>query len=150
MEMLKTIEVSELGEKITGKQNKIFKQIFTLSINAAGETFKGSFEIDKNVKEIIGIQISSDREDILYYRGTQTIKINDEAFLHENSESKLLMCGINLAPNQRYCRLGKINPRNRKVDLIYTDSGSDLIVDFETYKVYLYVYSSLLHHPKFH
>lgn len=125
------------------KQNKIIKQVFSLNIDSAGETFKGSFEVDKNADKIIGIAISSDREDIVYYRGSQIIKINEEEFFPEGYESKQLMCGINLSPNQRYYRLGKINPGNRKIDLIYTDSGNDSYAAFEAHKVYLYVFSTL-------
>jgi hypothetical protein len=130
-------------KKMPNKQNKIIKQVFTLTIDTAASTFKGSFEVDRNAEKIIGVQISSDREDIAYYRGTQIIKINDEEFFPEGFESKQLMCGINLNPNQRYYRLGKINPGNRKVDLIYTDSGNDAVIEFDTHKIYLYVYSVL-------
>ncbi|CAN5729426.1 hypothetical protein BH11BAC7_BH11BAC7_21350 [soil metagenome] len=128
---------------MANKQNKIIKQLFTLTIDSAGETFKGSFEVDKNAEKIIGVAISSDREDIVYFRGSQIIKINDEEFFPEGYETKQLMCGINLSPNQRYYRLGKINPGNRKVDLIYTDSGNNSVAGFETHKIYLYVFSML-------
>jgi len=123
------------------KQNKIIKERFTLSVTSSGETFKDSFEVDKNADKIIGITISSDRDDILYYRGTQAIKINDEEFFPEGFESKHLMSGINVPPNERYFRLGRINPGNRKVEIIYTDSGIDDMVDFTQHKVYLYVFS---------
>jgi hypothetical protein len=128
---------------MANKQNKIIKQVFALTVSTAATTVKGSFEVDKNAEKIIGVQISSDREDIAYYRGTQIIKINDEEFFPEGFESKHLMCGINVNPNQRYFRLGKINPGNRKVELIYTDSGNDAVAAFDTHKIYLYVYSVL-------
>jgi hypothetical protein len=124
------------------KQNKIIKERFTVNVTAAGETFKASFEVDKNADKIIGIAISSDRDDILYYRGTQAIKINDEEFFPETYESKLLMSGINVSPNERYFRLGRINPGNRKVEIIYSDSGNDDMITFMAHRVYLYVYST--------
>ena len=123
------------------RQNKIIKERFTLEITSAGETFKDSFEVDKNADKIIGIALSSDRDDIIYYRGSQIIKINDEEFFPEGFESKLLMCGINVPPNERYFRLGRINPGNRKVEIIYTDSGIDDMVSFSQHRVYLYVFS---------
>lgn len=123
------------------KQNKIIKERFTLDSTIDGGTVKGSFEVDKNAEKIIGIAISSDRDDIVYYRGSQVIKINDEEFFPEGFESKHLMSGINVAPNQRFFHLGKVNPGNRKVDISYTDSGKAGMVGFEAHKVYLYVYS---------
>lgn len=123
------------------KQNKIIKERFTLEVTSAAETFKQSFEVDKNADKIIGVAVSSDRDDILYYRGTQAIKINDEEFFPENYESKHLMSGINVSPNERYFRLGRINPGNRKVEIIYTDSGLSDMVDFAQHKVYVYVFS---------
>lgn len=129
------------------KQNKIIKERFTLDVTAAAQTFKRSFEVDKNADKIIGIAISSDRDDILYYRGAQAIKINDEEFFPENFESKHLMSGINVSPNERYFRLGRINPGNRKVEIIYTDSGVDDMIVFAQHRVYLYVYSLRIVEP---
>lgn len=123
------------------KQNKIIKERFTLQITAGGGTFKGTFEVDKNADKIIGVSVSSNRDDILYYRGTQAIKINDEEFFPEQFESKHLMSGMNVPPNERYFRLGRINPGNRKVDIVYTDSGDSGMVEFAVHKVYLYVFS---------
>jgi hypothetical protein len=124
------------------KQNKIIKERFSVDITEAGKTFKKSFEVDKNADKIIGIALSSDRDDIIYYRGTQAIRINDEEFFPEGFESKLLMSGINVPPNERYFRLGRINPGNRKVEIIYTDSGSDDMIPFTAHKVFLYVFST--------
>lgn len=123
------------------KQNKIIKERFTIDVPAASASYKGTFEIDKNADKIIGVSISTDRDDIVYYRGTQIIKINDEEFFPEGFESKHLMSGINVSPNERYFRLGRINPGNRKVEIIYTDSGISDMVAFTAHKVYLYVFS---------
>lgn len=123
------------------KQNKIIKDKFTIEISTPASTVKGSFEVDKNADRIIGIALSSDRDDILYYRGTQAIKINDEEFFPEGFESKNLMCGINVPPNERCYRIGRIKPGNRKVDISYTDSGFSDMVDFSVHRVYLSVYS---------
>ena len=124
------------------KQNKIIKERFTVDVPTAATTFKKAFEVDKNVDKIIGIAISSDRDDIMFFRGSQVIKINDEEFFPEGFESKLLMCGINVPPNERYFRLGRINPGNLKVEIIYTDSGLDDMVSFAAHKVFLYVFST--------
>jgi len=130
------------------KQNKIIKEVFTLEITSEGEAHKGTFEVDKNADKILGVAISSDRDDIAYYRGSQMIKINDEEFFPENYESKHLMSGLNVPPNLRYYRLGRIDPGNRKVEIVYTDSGLGDIVAFANHRIFLYVYSSLIVEPK--
>ena len=126
------------------KQNKIIREKFTVDVSDSGETFKGSFEVDKNAHRIIGIAISSDRDDIIYYRGTQSIRINDEEFFPEGYESKNLMSGLSVSPNERCYRLGRIKPGNRKVDIAYSDSGNDAMVEFAAHHVYLYVYSTCI------
>jgi hypothetical protein len=123
------------------RQNKIIKERFAIDVTASASTVKGSFEVDKNADKIIGVQISSDRDDIVYYRGMQGIKINDEEFFPENYESKHLMSGMNVPPNEKFYRLGRINPGNRKVEIIYTDSGKEDIAAFAAHQVYLYVFS---------
>lgn len=125
------------------KQNKVLKELFTIQIGSSGETVKGSFEVDKNSHRITGIEISSSRDDLLYYRGSQIVKINDEEFFPEGFESKKLMCGLNIPPHMRFYRLGSIDPGNRKVELIFTDTDNPTVAPFEPYTVILYVYSSL-------
>ena len=124
------------------KQNKIIRERFTIDVTESAGTFKGSFEVDKNAHRIIGIAISSDRDDIIYYRGTQSIRINDEEFFPEGYESKYLMSGLSVSPNERCCRIGRIKPGNRKIDIAYTDSGNDAMIEFLAHHVYLYVYST--------
>lgn len=124
------------------RQSKIIADIFTLTVNSSGGTFKGSFEVDKNAEKIIGISISSDRDDIAHYRGSQVIKINDEEFIPEGFESKRLMCGQDVPPNLRMWKFeNAIQPGNRKVDIIYTDSGKSDMSEFSPHDVYLYVFS---------
>lgn len=55
-------------------KNKIIRQRFSLYVDKTGETVSGAFEVDTNIKEVIGVLISSDREDIVYYRGSQIMK----------------------------------------------------------------------------
>lgn len=123
------------------KQNKILKHLFSIDVGSEGETYKGSFELDKSAHKIIGIEMSSNRDDVMFFRGTQAIRFNDEEFFPEGFETKKLMCGQNIVPHLRFYRLGMIDPGNRKVDLIYTDNANDA-AGFEPYKVILYVYCS--------
>ena len=97
-----------------------------------------SFELDKNIKKINGVLVTSDKDDLLYYRGTQKIEINNQEFFPENYESKLLMSGINVSPNQRYYIINTENIGNGIVKLSYTDAD-DGRTAFVPYRVSLYV-----------
>lgn len=117
---------------------KPVKKRFDLQINEAGKTVSKTFELDKNIKAVKGVLITSDKDDLLYYRGAQKIEINKEEFFPENYESKLLMSGVNVSPRLRYYDLGNVNPGNGSVKVTYTDS-EDIRVRFETYRVSLYL-----------
>lgn len=116
---------------------KIIKKRFDLQITAANQTKSDSFELDKTVLSIKGMLITSDRDDLLYYRGTQKIEINKEEIFPENYESKLLMSGINVAPRSRYYDLGGIAPGNGIIKVDYKDSNS-LLTGFTPYRVSFY------------
>ncbi len=116
---------------------KIIKKRFDLQITAANQIKSDSFELDKTILSIKGILITSDRDDLLYYRGTQKIEINKEEIFPENYESKLLMSGINVAPRSRYYDLGGITPGNGIIKVDYKDSNNDLSF-FTPYRVSIY------------
>jgi hypothetical protein len=117
---------------------KPVKKRFDIQVTAAKESITKSFELDKTIKTVRGVLVMSDKDDLLYYRGTQKIEINKEEYFPENYESKLLMSGINVPPKQRYYDLGNVNPGNGIVKLIFTDN-EDTRTPFETYRVSLYI-----------
>ena len=117
---------------------KPVKKRFDLQVSAAKETVAKTFELDKNIKSVKGVLVTSDKDDLLYYRGTQKIEINKEEYFPDNYESKLLMSGINVSPKQRYYDLGGVNPGNGIVKVTYTDNEDGRTV-FQTYRVSLYV-----------
>lgn len=114
------------------------KDRFDIQVTEANKTVSKSFELDKNIKSVKGVLVTSSRDELMYHRGTQKIEINKEEYFPENYESKLLMTGINVAPNQRYYNLGSVNPGNGIINLVYTDSD-DGITPFSPYRVSLYV-----------
>ena len=97
-----------------------------------------SFNKQREVKNVLIVLITSDKDDLLYYRGTQKIEINNEEFFPDNYESKLLMSGINVAPKQRYYDIGNVSPGNGIIKLSYTDA-EDGRTAFTPYRVSLYV-----------
>lgn len=117
---------------------KATKKRFDIKITQANSTVSDTFELDKNIVKVHGVLVTSDKDDLLYYRGTQKIEINKEEFFPENYESKLLMSGINVAPKQRYYDLGGVPPGNGRVQITYKDLD-DGRTAFVPYRVSLYL-----------
>ena len=114
------------------------KKRFDIKITQANSTVSDTFELDKNIVKVHGVLVTSDKDDLLYYRGTQKIEINKEEFFPDNYESKLLMSGINVAPKQRYYDLGGVSPGNGRVQIVYKDLDEGR-TRFEPYRVSLYL-----------
>lgn len=117
---------------------KPVKKRFDIQIAAARDSVNKTFELDKNIKAVKGVLVTSDKDDLLYYRGTQKIEINNSEFFPDNYESKLLMSGINVPPKHRYYDIGSVSPGNGIIKLSYTDT-EDGRTRFEPYRVSLYV-----------
>lgn len=123
------------ADKNMPKQN--FKR-FDISVDQANKIYSKSFELDKTITAIKGVLISSNREDLAYFRGEQKIEINKEEFFPDNYESKLLMSGINVAPNHRYYDLGSVPPGNGIIKVDYKDTDDGRTV-FAPYRLFVYV-----------
>lgn len=117
---------------------KPVKKRFDLTVKEPGRKVSQTFELDKTIVSIKGLLVTSDMDDMLYYRGSQRIEINKTELFPENYESKLLMSGINVAPGSRYYILGNINPGNGQVRLEYTDNENPK-AEFKAYRVSLYL-----------
>lgn len=117
---------------------KPIKKRFDLKVTESGKPVSQTFELDKTIKSVKGVLLTSDKDDLLYYRGSQKIEINKEEYFPENYESKLLMSGINVPPRLRYYDLGGINPGNGSVKLSYQDT-EDGRTNFVPYRVSLYL-----------
>lgn len=116
----------------------IVEKRFDIQIAQAGQTVSGKFELDKTVKVIKGIKVTSDREDLLFYRGTQKIEINGKERFEENYESKNLQSSLNVDLNNRYKDMRDTEPGNGIVAITYTDNQHQLFA-FSAYRVSLYV-----------
>lgn len=117
---------------------QIIKKRFDINITDARMNVKTEFELDKNITRITGILLTSDREDLLYYRGTQKIEINNEEIVPERYESKLLLSGMNVSPNDRYYKLNNTATGNRLLKIDYTDTP-DSRSFFSAYRVSIYL-----------
>lgn len=116
---------------------KVIRKRFDLSVTKPGETVKEEFELDKTITKVVGIAVTSDRDDLLFYRGSHRIALNGEEIFPEGYESKLLMSGIGVKPNDRYFRLER-EPGNSMVQFHYTDSNHPSTI-FTAYRVSLYI-----------
>ena len=114
------------------------KRFADISITAEGQTVKEKFELDKTVKKIKGIKLTSDREDLLFYRGTQRIVINGKERFEDNYESKNLQSSLNVDVNVRYKNMHDLEPGNGIIEVDYTDNPHPLAA-FTNYRVSLYV-----------
>jgi hypothetical protein len=116
----------------------IIKKRFDVYVTEANKNFSKSFDLDKTIQNVKGILFTSDKDDLLYYRGSQKVEINKQEIFPENYESKLLMTGINVAPNQRYYDIGNVAVGNGIVKVDYKDSDDSRTV-FENYRVSIYL-----------
>lgn len=114
------------------------KKRFDISVTEPDKIFSKSFELDKNIVSVKGILFTSDKDDMLYYRGSQKVEINKEEIFPENYESKLLLSGINVSPNNRYYDLGSQPAGNGTIKVEYKDT-EDTRAAFVPYRVSLYV-----------
>ena len=114
------------------------KKRFDISVTEPDKIFSKSFDLDKNIVSVKGILFTSDKDDLLYYRGSQKVEINKEEIFPENYESKLLLSGINVSPNNRYYDLGSQPAGNGTIKVEYKDTD-DTRAAFVPYRVSLYV-----------
>lgn len=117
---------------------KRIKKRYDLQITAAGAITSQTFELDKTVEKVHGLLFSSDRDDLMYYRGSGKIEINSDEIFPEGYETKLLMSGLNVSPNERYYNLGGVPPGNFKVKVEYKDTA-DARLQFVPYRVSIYL-----------
>ena len=123
------------------KQNPmstIVKKRFDVVITTADKVYSQSFELDKTITFIKGILLTADKEDLLYYRGSQKIEVNKQEVFPEDYASKLLMTGINISPNQRYYDTGNLPVGNGIVKIEYRDQN-DTRLAFEPYRISIYL-----------
>jgi hypothetical protein len=118
----------------------LIKERFDVDITTANQSFRAEFELDKNAQFLYGIALTSDRDDLLFYRGSQKIQLNDVELFPEGFESKLLISGLNVPPNERIVLLGNIPTGNGKIDFLYKDTPHPS-VSFTPHRVTLYAFS---------
>lgn len=109
---------------------------FSFLVTTPDDVVTKKFNLDKNVVRVLGLAISSDYPQLLFYRGTQKIEINGEEFFEEDHESKMLMRGL---AEKKFIELGNgVFPGNGEVKIVYRDTNNTNAA-FQPYKVTLYL-----------
>ena len=118
--------------------SKRIKKRYDIEVTTANTLHSKTFELDKTVEKVHGILFASDRDDLMYYRGSNKVEINSDEIFPEAYESKLLMSGLNVSPNDRFYNLGGAPPGNFKVKVEYKDTP-DARLQFVPYRVSIYL-----------
>lgn len=122
--------------------HELIKERFDIFVSTENTTVSGEFELDKSARFLVGIVVSSDREELIYLRGSQRIKLNNRELFPEGFESKLLMSGLNVAPDERILTVGYLPTGSGKLVVDFKDSLNNLTF-FEPYRFTIYAFSSI-------
>lgn len=116
-------------------EKRLLDKVYSFAVESEGQTINKKFDLDKNVKLVNAILLSSDQPSHLFYRGSQRIEISGDEIFPEDFESKILMSGISVPPDQKYRTLGNgVVAGNGEIKIQYKD-GNNANVSFCPYKV---------------
>ena len=114
---------------------RLVDKIFSFLVDTEGTPYSKKFDLDKNVKLVHGIMLSSDKPNLLFYRGSQRIEISGDEIFPEDFESKIMMSGLAVPPDQKYLSLGNgVVSGNGEVKVQYKDTVNPN-APFASYKV---------------
>lgn len=103
-------------------ESRMLDKVYSFAVESEGQTISKKFDLDKNVKLVNALFLSSDQPNLLFYRGSQRIEISGDEIFPEDFESKILMSGISVPPDQKYRTLGNgVLAGNGEVKIQYKD-----------------------------
>ena len=121
------------------KERKYLKKRYSFTVDTANTSYPKKFDLDKNVKVVKGLLLSSGKPNQLFYRGSQKIEISGQEIFPDDYESRLLMTGLSVPPDNKYADLGDdVQAGNGEVKVYYKDTDNPL-APFDTYDVNLYL-----------
>lgn len=125
------------------EDKKFVKKRYSFIVDTPIATYSKKFDLDKNIKLVRGILMSSDKPDLLFFRGSHKISVNGEELFPEDYEAKLLMSGISVPPDQKYADLGDgVIAGNGEVKISYKDAENSTTI-FTPYEVNMYLMCEL-------
>ena len=118
--------------------------IFTLSVTQEGEKVTDEFELfyTGEKAELWGLALSSDQEQMPFYRGTIEIRLNSNEVIPEHYDARLLQSGINVSPGERF-QFTKLPVGNGTLDVRY----QDVKTAFQRFSPYTLKLYALLYQP---
>lgn len=117
---------------------------FNLNVDQAEKSYPKTFNLDKTIKLVKGIVMSSSHPMLIYYRGTQQIVIAGDEIFPEDFESKILMSGVSVPPEDKFLDLGNnLLAGNGEVKILYKDEENAL-APFQPYQVRLILKCELI------
>lgn len=124
-------------------EGKVIYKQYKLFVDLANQSYSKTFNLDRNIKQVTGLLMSSDKLNLLFYRGSQKIEISGDELFPEDYESKLLISGISVDPNDRYVALGDgVLSGNGEVRVLYKDVNNTAAA-FSQYTVSIYLRCTL-------
>jgi hypothetical protein len=125
------------------KEIRYVKKRFSFLVDQPSKSYSKRFELDKTIRVVNGLLMSSNKPHLLFYRGSQKIDISGEEIFPEDYESRLLMSGISVPPNQKFADLGdNVLAGNGEVKILYKDFENTSAA-FEPYEVSIYMLCEL-------
>jgi hypothetical protein len=118
--------------------SKLFSKDFEVQISAAGQSVKKIFELDKSMKTVTHYTILSNREDLLYYRGSFGLEINKDEIVAEGYSVKKVVCWPSVPADSRLKSIGKLEVGSGLINFQYSDTA-DGLTTFQPYTVTLSV-----------
>lgn len=123
---------------------KYIKKRFSFSVTAPDQGYSKKFDLDKNIRSVRGILLSTDQPNLLFYRGSQKIELSGEEIFPEDWESKLIMSGLAVPPDGKFYSLGDgYLAGNGELKVQFKDTNTPL-APFDTYQVNIYLLCEML------
>jgi len=122
---------NQKGTPITGL---IFKW-FDINVTEADKTYSVSYELDKTIGYITGIDFTTNRDKLMYQRGTHKLEVNRFEVFPEGFPTKKVYHLPDVESHKRFYRRGdRIPVGNGIVKVEYRDT-SDATAPFEPYSI---------------
>lgn len=114
---------------------RLVDKIYMFLVTEGEQMVSKKFDLDKNVRLVHGLRMSSDKPNYLFYRGSQRIELSGEELYPEDFESKMFMSGMSVAPDEKYRTVGDgVVSGNGELKIQYKDTHNPN-TPFEPYKV---------------
>ena len=123
------------------ENQRLVEDFFELDVTAAGATVEETFTLPSIFKSVDDMLLTSNRKDLLAFRGKFRMSIGDQEIFTKNYRAELVMPGFHVSPDQKWRKLLQIadlEKSGNQIEFSYTDDTNGTGT-FAPHKVYLYV-----------